>query len=54
VQHAVVALGGDLDARGSQPGGVGLTFIAQRVELGGGDEGRRQAGEVVGACRAQA
>src|SRR3954469_2398691 len=47
--HPVVTLRGDVDTRDAQPGGVRLAVIAQRVELGGGDEGRRQAGEVVGA-----
>ncbi len=45
VDHPVVAPGVDLDAGRGQRGGVRLALVAQRVELGGDDDGGRQAGQ---------
>ena len=47
----VVAAGDDSDAGLLQRRGVGLALVAQRVELGGDDDGGREPLERVGAQR---
>ena len=42
------------DAKAAQPLGICLALIAERIKLSGMDEGRRQAGEFLGAQAATA
>ncbi len=42
---------GDRDAGGLEAAGVGLTLVADRIELGGHDQCGREAGEVTGEIR---
>jgi hypothetical protein len=51
VEEAAVAPQGDRDARRPEPVSVFLAFVAQRIEAGGGDVGRREPREVVGEQR---
>jgi hypothetical protein len=48
VDDPLVADGGHRHARLAQPGGVRLALVAQDVRLGGDDQGRRQAGQLLG------
>ena len=48
VQQPVEALEHHRHARLRQRIGVGLAFVAQRIEAGGDDQRRREAGEVLG------
>jgi hypothetical protein len=48
VDHGLEAYGGDRDARLAELVGVGLALVAQYVGLAGDDQGRGQAGELIG------
>ena len=51
MHHARVAFALARHARALQGVGIDLGFVAQRIELGGLDEGRRDAGMLRGELR---